>query len=183
MKKETLEEAAEKYADIYRCPATNQDEYCKHDIISAFNNGAKWQQEQNKNLFSELVDLLEKYSYLFRKFMIMEKTILEEVLKMDYTELVPSKTLKSELILLTDDEFEKLRIHNKITDYEISENDYDTIIIGNKIFKKQNENMFNEEDVELIANEMVNWAIDNIGNPNPQSGKKFDEVLEKFKKK
>ena len=39
------QEAAEKYADIYRCPATNQNEYCKHDIISAFNNGAKWQQE------------------------------------------------------------------------------------------------------------------------------------------
>jgi hypothetical protein len=39
-----------------------------------------------------------------------------------------------------------------------------------------------EEEVELIANEMVNWAIDNIGNPNPQSGKKFDEVLNKYKK-
>ena len=44
--KETLEEAAEKYAEIYRCPATNGNEYCKHDIISAFNNGAKWQAER-----------------------------------------------------------------------------------------------------------------------------------------
>jgi hypothetical protein len=35
--------------------------------------------------------------------------------------------------------------------------------------------------VELIANEMVNWTIDNIGNPNPESGKKFDEVLNKHK--
>jgi len=41
---------------------------------------------------------------------------------------------------------------------------------------------YSEEEVELIANEMVNWAIDNIGNPNPQSGKKFDEVLNKYKK-
>lgn len=46
-KQETLEQAAEKHADIYRCPATNQNEYCKHDIISAFNNGAKWQQERS----------------------------------------------------------------------------------------------------------------------------------------
>jgi hypothetical protein len=46
MKKETLEEAAKQYAEIYRCPATNDNEYCKHDIISAFNNGAKWQQEK-----------------------------------------------------------------------------------------------------------------------------------------
>lgn len=48
---------------------------------------------------------------------------------------------------------------------------------------KMSERMYSEEEVELIANEMVNWAIDNIGNPNPQSGKKFDEVLNKFKNK
>ena len=44
--KETLEEAAEKYAEIYRCPATNDNEYCKHDIISAINFGAKLQAER-----------------------------------------------------------------------------------------------------------------------------------------
>lgn len=49
--------------------------------------------------------------------------------------------------------------------------------------KWQSERMYSEEEVELITNEMVNWAIDNIGNQNPQSGKKFDEVLSKFKKK
>lgn len=42
---------------------------------------------------------------------------------------------------------------------------------------------YSEEEVELITNEMVNWAIDNVGNPNPQSGKKFDEVIIKFKNK
>ena len=49
--------------------------------------------------------------------------------------------------------------------------------------KLQQERSYSEEEVELIANEMVNWAIDNIGNPNPQSGKKFDEVMAKFKNK
>lgn len=49
-------------------------------------------------------------------------------------------------------------------------------------FEKQEE-MYTEKEVELIANEMVNWAIDNVGNPNPQSGRKFDEVISKFKKK
>ena len=29
---------------------------------------------------------------------------------------------------------------------------------------------------------MVNWAIDNVENPKTQSGKKFDEIMEKFKK-
>ncbi len=48
--------------------------------------------------------------------------------------------------------------------------------------KWQQERMYSEEEVELIANEMVNWAIDNIGNPFPQSGKKFDEVIAKYKK-
>lgn len=49
--------------------------------------------------------------------------------------------------------------------------------------KWQQQQRYSEEEVELIANEMVNWAIDNIGNQNPQSGKKFDEVIAKFKKK
>ena len=43
---QALKDAAERYSEIYRCPATNENEYCRHDIISAFNNGAKWQQEQ-----------------------------------------------------------------------------------------------------------------------------------------
>jgi hypothetical protein len=48
--KTELEEAAEKYAEIYRCPATNDNEYCKHDIISAINFGAKWQHQQSVDL-------------------------------------------------------------------------------------------------------------------------------------
>lgn len=56
-KQETIEEAAEKYAEIYRCPATNDNEYCKHDIISAINFGAKWQQEQILQfLYSEITE-------------------------------------------------------------------------------------------------------------------------------
>jgi hypothetical protein len=51
-----------------------------------------------------------------------------------------------------------------------------------KLMEKEQKG-YSEEEVELIANEMVNWAIDNIGNPNPQSGKKFDEVISKFKNK
>ena len=60
-KQETLEEAAEKYAEIYRCPSTNENEYCKHDIISAFNNGAKWQQER---MYSEeeVYDMLVQHT-------------------------------------------------------------------------------------------------------------------------
>ena len=67
-----------------------------------------------------------------------KKEALEKTLSMDYTQLVPSTTLKSELFLLTNDEFEKLRKHINITDYQMSENDYDTIIICNRIFKKSN---------------------------------------------
>lgn len=52
-----------------------------------------------------------------------------------------------------------------------------------KGFKDAFERMYTEEEVELIANEMVIWAIDNVGNPNPQSGRKFDEVIAKFKNK
>jgi len=61
MKKETLEEAAEKYSEPYRCPATNENEYCRHDIISAFNNGAKWQQERSYS--EEIIDILDNVRY------------------------------------------------------------------------------------------------------------------------
>ena len=40
-KQQTFKEATEKYAGFYRCPATNDEEYCRHDIISAINFGAK----------------------------------------------------------------------------------------------------------------------------------------------
>lgn len=67
-----------------------------------------------------------------------KREVLEKTLSMDYTQLVPSTTLKSELFLLTNDEFEQLRKHINITDYQMGENDYDTIIICNIIFKKSN---------------------------------------------
>lgn len=67
-----------------------------------------------------------------------KKEALEKALSMDYIKLVPSTTLKSELFLLTNDEFEQLRKHINISDYQMSENDYDTIIICNRIFKKSN---------------------------------------------
>lgn len=59
MNKETLEEAAEKYAEIYRCPSTNDNEYCKHDIISAINFGAKWQTEQNNTSKVNRVEVIQ----------------------------------------------------------------------------------------------------------------------------
>lgn len=37
-----------------------------------------------------------------------KREVLEKTLSMEYTQLVPSTTLKSELFLLTNDEFEHL---------------------------------------------------------------------------
>lgn len=64
IKKTTLEEAAEKYAEIYRCPATNDNEYCKHDIISAINFGATWRQ-QNSYSEEDMIDFaFNTYCYI-----------------------------------------------------------------------------------------------------------------------
>jgi hypothetical protein len=60
--------------------------------------------------------------------------------------------------------------------------DYINLINQAKEMEKQQKG-FSDIEVELIANEIVNWTIDNIGNPNPQSGKKFDEIMSKFKNK
>jgi hypothetical protein len=45
-KKETLEEVAEKYAKDFGCKIS-------YDIYYSFIAGAKWQQEQDKNKYSE----------------------------------------------------------------------------------------------------------------------------------
>ena len=50
------QEKAEKYAEGYRCPATNENEYCKHDIISAYNNAYIQCQEDMANQIQSLID-------------------------------------------------------------------------------------------------------------------------------
>jgi hypothetical protein len=72
IKKTTLEEAIEKYAEIYRCPATNIDEYCKHDIISAINFGATWRQ-QNSYSEEEVFSLMCKaFEAGYKKYDVVE---------------------------------------------------------------------------------------------------------------
>jgi len=66
-KQETLKEAANRYAEIYRCPATNNNEYCKHDIISAINFGAKWQQERSYSE-EEVIDIAKQAFVLGKDF-------------------------------------------------------------------------------------------------------------------
>jgi len=72
--------------------------------------------------------------------------------------------------------------HLGIGDIRISQGHLDELEEQAKVMETQQQG-YSEEEVELIANEMVNWTIDNIGNPFPQSGKKFDEVIAKFKNK
>jgi len=56
MKKETLEEA-KKYAGLSYYG----------DEVDAFVRGVKWQQEQDKNKYSELVDLLERLTTIYKE--------------------------------------------------------------------------------------------------------------------
>ena len=59
---ETLEEAAEKFRS--NNPGTMQGGN-NTKILNAFKNGAKWQQEQDKNLYSEeeVHNIIESYQY------------------------------------------------------------------------------------------------------------------------
>ena len=67
-----------------------------------------------------------------------KEDILNDFLKKDSFKLTPCSTLKTELFIITLEEFDLLRKHIGITDYTLNENGYDTIIIQNKIFKKSN---------------------------------------------
>jgi len=61
--------------------------------------------------------------------------------------------------------------------------DLDLFLKGMQYQKEQDKNKYTAEEVELVALEMVSWAIDNIGNISAQSGEKFDKVLGKYKNK
>jgi hypothetical protein len=74
--KEEIEQLAEKYAEGYRCPATNENEYCKHDIISAYNNGYTQCQE---DMADEILDELEKFTIEYEKSMADKKYTEEDI--------------------------------------------------------------------------------------------------------
>jgi len=59
--KETLEEAAERYNSQFLNKEENK--FSKEDFI----NGAKWQQEQDKKMYIELVDLLERLTTIYKE--------------------------------------------------------------------------------------------------------------------
>jgi hypothetical protein len=68
-KKETLEESAEYYAHNYfEMHDTNNYKALKQ----GFEAGAKWQQEQDKNKYSE-EDMKEMYSYGYNNFLPLEE--------------------------------------------------------------------------------------------------------------
>lgn len=56
-KQETLEEVAKKYSESKSLNKTSH--------MIGFIAGAKWQQQQNKNLYSEVIDLLERSSSIY----------------------------------------------------------------------------------------------------------------------
>jgi hypothetical protein len=66
-----------------------------------------------------------------------KEDILNSFLKEDSFKLNPSSTLKTELFIITSEEFDLLRKHIGISDFMLNDYLYDTIIIQNKIFKKQ----------------------------------------------
>jgi hypothetical protein len=58
--KETIEEATENYCSVNH--AINEDRASWQDIEFAFKDGAKWQQEQDKNKYSE-EDMVNFYEW------------------------------------------------------------------------------------------------------------------------
>ena len=151
---------------------------------------------QNINITSENEDINEndyvitKDGRLFQVFYLLSKNIQNA----SKVVLTTDQDLIKDGVQAIDDEFLEWFVNNpSCEEVEVEESnllntsitylgvDKYKIIIPKE--EPKQERSYSEEEVELIANEMVNWAIDNIGNPNPQSGKKFDEVLNKFKNK
>lgn len=86
-------------------------------------------------LYQQLINNqgISKYSKI--KKINMTTTKLQEVLSTDPMKLNNLSYYKSELLLISNDEFEQLRNHIKISDYTMHEFGIDTIVITNMIFK------------------------------------------------
>jgi len=65
--KETLEEVAEKWVFETNGHKWSNNDDTAGDNFASFIAGAKWQQEQDKNNYSELIDLLERLSPIYRE--------------------------------------------------------------------------------------------------------------------
>lgn len=50
-----------------------------------------------------------------------------------------------------------------------------------KYIKPQEEKLFTQDEVEHAMAEIVDYCLNNIGNPNPQTGKKVDEIINSIK--
>jgi hypothetical protein len=77
MKQETLEEAKSNYADIhnevYDIPCANLHINNRELIENAIEFGAKWQQEQDRNKYSEVFEWLANKDYLSDKVELIQK--------------------------------------------------------------------------------------------------------------
>jgi len=121
---------------------------------ASFIAGAKWQQEEDNK----------------------KTKILENILDDNYDLNVQFHKIKRECIY----SFATAIYNEKLTFKDWEKKHY-----GNYVEqpKWQQERSYSEEEVKLITFEMCDWVLDNIDNQNIQSGKKFDEVIAKFKKK
>ena len=62
---------------------------------------------------------------------------LQEALSYPFDKLLPAHMSRTIITFLTEKEFDTLIEHLKWTNNSVKENDYDTITVGQTIFKKQ----------------------------------------------
>ena len=82
--------------------------------------------ENNKRYLQKLNKIMENY----------KKDLFEKTLKLKREELAPTIILKSELIFLNDKKFKLLYEHLGNSEFKMKEYGYDTIKIGDVIFKR-----------------------------------------------
>jgi len=109
-----------------------------------------------------------------------KEEILEKIFKL---ENIPSRTFKSELISLTDEEFDKLRKHVYMSDNGMEEKGYDTIIIDNIIFKKCLKGGILrqlESEISEITKEALKEKVESSGLTEESHKKVLENILNRF---
>ncbi len=69
-----------------------------------------------------------------------KEDILKKIFNTSFEKLVPSYVFRSELVMVSEDEFRKLMRHKQIDE---NGNSHDTLVIGEYVFKKQKTKIIN----------------------------------------
>lgn len=157
----TTQEKAEKYAEGYRCPATNKNEYCKHDIISAYNTGYI---QCQKDMAKERKEIQPEDIWNEESQDSIKEHILNHANNQSSEDILETELMADEIKKLFDAELKELQ-HHRDTMIGLYAIDFNPKGLIKRFVNSQSDaTRLPVEDVEDLVEDWVKWLNDeNVG--------------------